>query len=312
MNHAQTVSGMLITADRSLAERVRALWPEKEFAWIIHRQGAEALEGIMENPPALVLLSPCLPDYNGLEILGLLKGENVYRHVPVLLCLNEEECRAFDPEKDEADDFFILPGEDEEFRRRIRLTVLRTLRGLDTNPLSRLPGNTSIIHEMQRRIDGKIDFSMCYCDLDHFKAFNDKYGFARGDEVLLMTARVILNSVRMLSPQDCFVGHVGGDDFVFALPSHVVEDACRRIVEAFDSIVPGFYDDEDRLRGSIVSKDRQGNGCVFPLMSISMAVVSNNNGRLEHVGQASAIASGLKKKAKESAGSCYVIDQRRD
>jgi len=303
--------GMLLTDDPDLVERVSSFWPSQEFVWTIHRQGGSALEGLLNNPPGLLLISLTLPDYSGLEILSLLKAENVYRNVPVLLCLTEEECyRSFHPEKDEADDFFVLPGNDEEFRHRINLVAQRAKRTLDLNPLSRLPGNTSIIRNIQRRLDCKDDFAMCYCDLDYFKSFNDKYGFIRGDEVLLMTARIILNIARMLSPKDFFVGHVGGDDFVFVLPTPLAKTACRQVIAAFDSIVPQFYDEKDRDRGYIVSEDRRGEMRQFPFMTISIAVVPNYKGKLEHVGQVSFIASNLKKKAKESAHSCYVIDKR--
>ncbi|MBA4356444.1 MAG: diguanylate cyclase response regulator, partial [Desulfovibrio sp.] len=107
-----------------------------------------------------------------------------------------------------------------------------------------------------------------------------------------------------------FVGHVGGDDFVFIVPASLAEEACKRVLEAFDGIVPNFYDEADRDRGAIISTDRQGEVRTFPLMALSIAVVFNTRGRLKHYGEASAIAMGLKKKAKENVKSCYVLDRR--
>jgi hypothetical protein len=104
---------------------------------------------------------------------------------------------------------------------------------------------------------------------------------------------------------------VGGDDFVFIMPPDLVEEACRRVVQTFDSIVPHFYDADDRARESIVSVDRQGVTRTFPLMAVSIAVVfSTGARRLSHAGEAASIAMGLKKKAKENPKSCYVLDQR--
>ncbi|MFW6324163.1 MAG: GGDEF domain-containing protein, partial [Desulfovibrionales bacterium] len=196
-------------------------------------------------------------------------------------------------------------------RSRISLALHRSIRELDANPLTKLPGNTSIIHRIQELIERREDFALAYVDLDHFKSFNDKYGFSRGDEVLMMTARVIVNTIRSMLGVSGFVGHVGGDDFVFILPPDIAEDACRRILENFDGIVPHFYDAEDRRRGKIVSVDRQGREQEFSLMTVSIGVVLNRNGNLEHYGQASQTAMNLKKKAKENPKSSYVVDRRR-
>ena len=186
----------------------------------------------------------------------------------------------------------------------------RSRRNLDANPLTRLTGNTSIINYLQDRIGHKEAFSMGYCDQDYFKSFNDRYGFARGDEVLLMTARIIVNILRQVSADNYFVGHVGGDDFIFAMPSEFAETVCEKIIAAFDNIVPQFYDAEDRQKGGIISLDRQGVLRSFPMMAISIAVVTNHNGKLRHVGEASQIAMNLKKKAKENPKSSYVLDRR--
>lgn len=312
MPHEQ-MQGVIISADRELVERIWSFWPESEAVWQVYERGGDALQGVLDKLPAAIIVSMDLPDMDGTRIVSVVKSENVYSQVPILLCLSQGEFAAQAPDGEfPADDFYVLPGSDAEFRSRIRLTVRRATRNLDANPLTHLPGNTSIIRYVQSRIDNKDDFAMCYCDLDYFKSFNDKYGFTRGDEVLLMSARVILNTVRAISPGDFFVGHVGGDDFVFVVPSDLAEEACRQIIASFDAIVPQFYDKEDRERRCIVAPDRQGVVRTFPLMAISIAVVCNTGGRLEHVGQASAISTALKKKAKETLTSSYVIDRRRE
>lgn len=309
----ELMQGVIISADQDLVKRISGFWPEAEASWQVYGKGGEAMQGVLNSLPAVIIVSMRLPDLNGSQIVNILKSENVYSQVPILLCLSEEEFAGQEAiEEIQADDFYILPGNDAEFKSRIMLTVLRATRNLDANPLSRLPGNTSIIRYVQSRIDNKDDFAMCYCDLDYFKSFNDKYGFTRGDEVLLMSARIILNTVRAVSPSDFFVGHVGGDDFVFVLPSARAEEACQQIIAAFDAIVPQFYDKEDREQCCIIAPDRQGVVRTFPLMAISIAVICNTGGRLKHVGQASAISMNLKKKAKETVTSCYVIDRRRN
>lgn len=126
----------------------------------------------------------------------------------------------------------------------------------------------------------------------------------------MMTSRILLNSLKSLHPPFSFVGHVGGDDFVFIVPVDMAEDACKAVLAAFDGIVPHFYDEEDRQRGGIISTDRQGVLRAFPLMALSIAVVFNRDGSLQHYSEASQLAMNLKKKAKEDPLSNYVLDRR--
>jgi diguanylate cyclase (GGDEF)-like protein len=250
-------------------------------------------------------------EMNSVQMVNLIKSENIYSQIPVLMCLTQHEAEnIFHPGQSMVDDYFVLPGSDPDFKKRIELTIWRSRRNLDSNPLTRLPGNTSIINYLQGCIGREENFSMGYCDLDFFKSFNDKYGFTRGDEILMMTARILVNTVRLISPDNYFVGHIGGDDFIFALPTPLIEEACQKIIASFDSIVPQFYDTEDRQKGGIISNDRQGVLRSFPLMALSIAVVSNHNHKLTHVGEASQIAMSLKKRAKEDPKSSYVLDLR--
>ena len=127
----------------------------------------------------------------------------------------------------------------------------------------------------------------------------------------MLTGRLIASTVREMNCLPSFTGHVGGDDFVFVLPDDQIEECCRRVLRTFDAVMPGFYDEEDRAAGKIISTDRQGRICSFPLMSVSVAVVFNINGSLQHYGEASERASALKKYAKSKPGSVYVLDRRK-
>ena len=304
-------NGVLLTQDPELRDRVLSFWPDPPVSWKIFEKASETVHSILGTLPDLLVCSMGLQETSGLQLAHMVKSENIYRQIPVFICLTPDEYSGkLHLDQAEVDDFFILPGSNEEFKSRLELAVRRSRRSLDTNPLTRLPGNTSIINYLQACIERKENFSMGYCDLDYFKSFNDRYGFARGDEVLMMTARIILNTLRLISPNDYFVGHIGGDDFIFALPTNLAEDACKRIITAFDSIVPQFYDIEDRQKGGIISLDRQGVLRSFPMMAMSIAVVSNHSAKLKHVGEASQIAMNLKKKAKEDPKSSYVLDRR--
>ncbi|EPR31629.1 response regulator receiver modulated diguanylate cyclase [Alkalidesulfovibrio alkalitolerans DSM 16529] len=300
-----------ISSDAGLRILLQSLWSSGDMEWVFFERGRSAIETLFNEPPDLLIVDKDLPDLSGLEVAALVKSENVYRQLPVIVCLKPEDlAQGVDFGRIECDDFLVAPYQADDVRGRVCLTLSRAMRGMDANPLTKLPGNTSIIQRIQELIDRQEDFALAYVDLDYFKSFNDKYGFSRGDEVLLMAARVIVNTIRGFAQAKTFVGHVGGDDFVFITPPGVVEEACKRIIKSFDDIVPLFYDNDDRAQGFIRSTDRQGQVRDFPLMAVSIAVVFNLDGRLKHFGEASAIAGALKKKAKENPKSCYVLDRR--
>jgi len=290
----------------------QAFAPEEAEVTVWPR-GRGALEHLFLDPPDLLVVDQALSDISGLELVGMVKCENVYRQLPVALVLDEQELAdGVDWSAAEVDELLTRPLTPTMLRARVLLTLTRALRTFDANPLTRLPGNTSIISRIQELIDRREDFALAYADLDYFKSFNDKYGFSRGDEVLMMTARIIVNTVRGVGGPTAFVGHVGGDDFIFLLPPQQVEEACKTVVASFDDIVPHFYDAADRVQGFIESTDRDGNLRSFPLMAISLAIVFNRNGRLRHYGEASQAVMTLKKKAKANPRSCYVLDTEND
>ncbi|NDV18776.1 diguanylate cyclase [Pseudodesulfovibrio sp. JC047] len=304
--------GFLLTPDPALIQLVQRLWSPDVLEFTIFKHGGQAIEHLFNAPPDVLVVDTRLSDISGPEVTSLVKSENVYRQLPVVMCLDSlDDEQEWDWNAVEVDDFLVRPFNPAEVRHRLNLTLCRAMRAFDANPLSKLPGNSSILQRIQELIEQGDDFALVYCDLDYFKSYNDAYGFSRGDEILMMTARLIVNTIRSYRDPQTFVGHVGGDDFVFIMSPEKVEGACERILAAFDDIVPHFYDSADRRRGNITSVDREGNTRVFPLMALSLAVVINRNGRIRHYGEVSSIAMELKKKAKKNPKSCYVIDQRK-
>ena len=274
----------------------------------------QALFYIYNSPPDIILV-----DYRNFidkkrNFINTLKKDNVFGHLPIVLFVNKNTS-IYNPNLIEDlifDDYILLPIEDDEdILLRLNLVVFRTFRELDANPLTRLPGNTSIIKELEKRIASGEKFAVCYTDLDNFKAFNDKYGFLRGDEVIRLAAGIIVNAVYSIEKKDTFVGHIGGDDFVFIIPPEEVENVCTQIINNFDLIIPSLYDPEDKEKGYIISRDRQGKKVKFPIISISIAVVTNVHRDIKHPGEISAIAASLKKLAKNKKGSVFVVDRRK-
>ncbi len=182
---------------------------------------------------------------------------------------------------------------------------------LDANPLTRLPGNLAIEKALLTRLQRQRRFAFCHVDLDNFKAFGDHYGYARGSEVLKMVGQ-ILARLGEGERRDNFIGHIGGDDFVLICPPERVSGLCQQIIKEFDAAIPGFYDGEDRERGYIISRDRNEVVQQFSIMTMSIAVVTNERRDITSPMQVAEVAAQLKKYAKSFPKSVFVIDQRRE
>jgi len=275
--------------------------------------GAEGIELVNKHIPNLIICDYMMPVMNGKEFCKHLKKDVLLQHIPVIMLTGKGEVHDMVGGIEAgADDYIIKPFDPDALLARIRMIMRRTIRSLDANPLTHLPGNTSIMEELQNQIDSKKVFAVGYVDLDKFKIYNDKYGFEKGDEVICETARLLIKVVREAAGSESFIGHIGGDDFVFITDYAVVEELSEKLVEEFDKNSPKFYNEEDRKRGYIMGKDRQGVETKAGLISISIGIVTNARNQLTHVAQISEKGAELKKYAKSFEKSNYVIDKRRD
>ncbi|MEE4192939.1 MAG: diguanylate cyclase [Halieaceae bacterium] len=181
---------------------------------------------------------------------------------------------------------------------------------LDTSPLTRLPGGTTIETVMKKRIADEEEIAFCLMDIDNFKAYNDHYGYARGNELIQATADIVSQAVAEHGGEADFIGHIGGDDFVVITAPDSFEAICQHVVDAFDAAVPDFYNASDRKRGYIVGENRQGDEVQFPLATISIAVVTNkSNQALNHI-QFGEMAAEMKEHAKAKPGSVFMVERR--
>lgn len=270
-----------------------------------------ALDYIYNSIPDLIVINVIKDDSLTINILKDLKTDPMFHQLPVLAIL-PDHFNLSNWDDLLIEDFIWKEDLENDFILRVNLCITRSERIVEINPLTRLPGNISINRELQERITRKHDFSFGYADLDYFKPFNDRYGFSRGDEVIKITGRLILNIVKSKQPQGSFVGHVGGDDFVFIIDSALAEEAAAEIIEAFDSIIPTFYDAEDSTQGFIKSFDRTGKASKFPIMGISIGITETRARSFKHYGEITELAAEMKKFAKKSEGSCFRSDKRTD
>jgi len=293
---------LVVDPDGSLKKSATPILEQQDYLIHIIDALQDVMSSVYSEPPDLILLS-CKGD-GWLSILEDLKKDTVYGHLPLIAVLKQgQNLNGIVP-----DDFIYEGFSEQELMLRVRYTKARAYSQLDANPLTRLPGNLSIRNTIQNKIDNKESFALCYLDIDNFKIYNDKYGFSRGDAAIRMTARIMANAVRRIAGKGGFVGHVGGDDFVFIVSEDIASEVCEQTIHHFDMIAPTLYDEEDRLRGWISSVDREGNPCKSPLISISIAVILPLRQNITHPEQAGQLASVIKSVAKKLNGSTYLID----
>ena len=275
--------------------------------------GKRGLDFVKSQNPDLIICDYNMPVMTGIEFCKTLKKDILLQHIPVIMLTGKGEVKdVVDGINAGADDYLIKPFEPDALLARIRMILRRTVRSLDANPLTHLPGNTSIMEKLQTLLNSKQKFAVGYADLDKFKVYNDKYGFEKGDEVIRGLGRILVSVVREKCGQDGFVGHIGGDDFVFIADDPMVEDVCKTIIAEFDKTAPSFYNEEDRAAGFIMGKDRQGQTVKTGFVSISIGIVSNSFQKIAHVAQIGEIGAELKKRAKNIDKSVFVRDQRKN
>jgi diguanylate cyclase (GGDEF)-like protein len=273
--------------------------------------GALALAAAQERAPDLVLADVMMPNMDGFELTRRLRQDPRTATVSIIMLT----ARGLSADKLEgfaigADDYIVKPFDTPELLARIRGVLRRSRDMRAQSPLTGLPGNVRIEDEIDARVDKAAPFAILYADLDHFKAFNDHYGFMRGDQVIQATAKLIEDVSTEITGDTSFVGHVGGDDFVVVVgPEHAAAVA-QAIVERFDLQAPAFYDDEDRDRGYVEVTNRRGELQRFPMLTVSIGVASTDTRGFQHYAEAVAVATEMKQFTKGSSGSSWAMDRR--
>jgi diguanylate cyclase (GGDEF)-like protein len=273
------------------------------------KSGTIGLQLMREKAPDLVLLDLNMPQPDGHQICDMIKNDANLRKIPVVILTSSDDLSDKLQRLDGgADDYITKYVDQRELEARIKSVVRRQRQNLDSNPLTHLPGNSVIQNLLMKKVEEKSQFTVAYTDLDNFKAFNDKYGFQRGDQVILFTARVLKESC----DTDDFVGHIGGDDFVIITSPDKINKITEKVVNKLDSGIVDFYDEGDRQKGFVETKNRQGDLQKFPFVSISIAVTTNVHREFANIGEIVKVVTELKKFAKQKEGSSVVYDKRTD
>lgn len=265
---------------------------------------------VNRSHPSLVVLDG---DGDITEICGLLRNlraDPFSAIVPVIIWAEQSDDDIIEPLFEAgADDFLKRDMDEAEKTLRLIMVVRRAERDVGVHPTTRLPGTAMIERDITARLTAGEDFAVCYADIDNFKEFNDRYGYTHGDRVILLVSKILRDVVKAFAPSG-FIGHIGGDDFIFNVPLDIYESCCREVISIFDTLIPFQYSEEDRRSGFFWGKDRRGQLHRIPLMTLSIGVVTNHDRSFSHTAQVGELATEMKAYAKTKQGSIFVVDRR--
>lgn len=300
----------IIDDDESSLPIFRELFKQdKEFKFIGVK--TEQIDIALKNIPFLIIINEDSIDRDVVQLCRKIRTDEDNKITPIIVVSSNMEREHRIQVLSESVEYYIKKPVDTDY---LYYTVKNLNRLLSINrrisALTGLPGNVQIHAELKKRLAKKEDFSVLYLDLDNFKAYNDVYGFLKGDQIIEFTAQIILKCVHQLYLENSFVGHIGGDDFIAIVPSIHVDNICQAIIASFDKDVERFFTKEDLEKGYIEVANRKGIIEQFALTSISIGVVIAEKDRFSNILEIGEVGAQVKHMAKSILGSSYAIDRR--
>lgn len=307
-----TESVLVVDDDTDIARYVELNLSLEGFTVHVAHDGEEAVQRALELRPDAVLLDVMMPGLDGYEVCRRLRRSARTNHCAILMLtaksLSADTVLGL---TSGADDYIAKPFDPPELVARVRAALRRVRQLRDLSPLTGLPGNSEIVRQMDILIAEGVEFALVHADLDRFKAYNDRYGFVRGDAAIRATADVLGEVLGRHPGHASFLGHIGGDDFAMLVDPGQAEAICKDAVATFDEMAPRLYDPEDRERGYIEVRTRRNEVEQVGIMTISLGVATSAHRTLSSAAEASAIATEMKMAAKGEDRSTFRIDQRR-
>ncbi len=266
----------------------------------------------LKNIPSMIIINEDAIEVDTIDLCKRIRNDEDNTITPVIVVSSNDEVEHRINILKESIEYYIKKPVNENY---LYYTVKNVLRLLTINrrisPLTGLPGNVQIHAELKKCLSNKEPFSVLYIDLDNFKAYNDVYGFLKGDEIIKFTAETVVGCVHKDMPEGSFVGHIGGDDFVAIVPTLHCDKVCQDIISIFDAKVLDFFTPEDVEKGYIEVANRKGIIEQFPLTSVSIGVVVADVNRFYNMLEIGEVGAQVKHAAKSVMGSSYSIDRRR-
>ncbi|OKZ74819.1 MAG: hypothetical protein BHW00_03550 [Clostridium sp. 26_22] len=273
---------------------------------------SEQIDVALKNIPTIIIINEDAIDVDTVELCKKIRNDDDNSITPVIVVSSNSDKEHRIEILKESVEYYIKKPVNAQY---LYYTIKNLGRLLSINrrisPLTGLPGNVQIHAELKKRISNREKFSVLYLDLDNFKAYNDVYGFLKGDEIIKYTADTIVRCVHNCIHEGAFVGHIGGDDFIAIVPILNCDEICKNIIASFDAHVTKFFTEEDVEKGYIEVANRKGIIEQFPLTSISIGVVEADVGRFANMLEIGEVGAQVKHNAKSVMGSSYFIDRRK-
>lgn len=283
---------------------------DKEYKFISVK--SDQIDIALKNIPSIIIINEDAIEVDIVELCKKIRSDDDNSITPIIVVSSNSEKEHRIQILKESVEYYIKKPVNAQY---LYYTIKNLGRLITINrrisPLTGLPGNVQIHAELKKRISNKEEFSVLYLDLDNFKAYNDVYGFLKGDEIIKFTADTIMTSIHSLIPNNSFIGHIGGDDFIAIVPTLNCEDVCKDIIANFDANVVRFFTEDDVEKGYIEVANRKGVIEQFPLTSISIGVVEADVGRFANILEIGEVGAQVKHMAKSVMGSSYAIDRRK-
>lgn len=302
----------IVDNDAKGVEELKRLF-EKEKEFVFRSVKTNNLDVALKNIPSLIIINEDTVDENILDICKKIRGNEDNSITPIIVASSNMDKQHKIEILQSNIEYYLLKPIDEKY---LYYTIKNIIRLIYTNrkvsPLTGLPGNVQIQAELKKHLLKKEDFIVLYFDLDNFKAYNDVYGFLRGDEIIKFTAKTILSNIHKATCKEAFVGHIGGDDFVAIIQADEYENICQNIIQEFDEGIKNFFTEVDKTRGYVECANRKGIIEQYPLTSISIGVVVADKNRFANILEIGEVGASVKHAAKVIMGSTYAIDRRKN
>ena len=300
----------IVDEDENLYNSIKQLFKE-EYAFRFRRVKEQDINVALNNIPSLIIVHEDTLKSNVVDICSKIRNDEDNRITPIIVVSSNKEHQHRVEILQASVEHYILKPVDNEY---LYYTIVNIIKLLDLNrtvsPLTGLPGNVQIQAEMKKRLANREKFVMLYLDLDNFKAYNDLYGFVKGDEIIQFTGKVIMKNVHDIDSENGFVGHIGGDDFIAIISNDKFEKLCQNIILDFDYNVLDYFNEEHIKSGYMEIENRKGMLEQFPLTSISIGVVEVEPDGYNNILEIGEVGAQVKHLAKTIQGSSYVINKR--
>ena len=281
---------------------------ELEFTQVNNHEIDEALRNI----PELIIINEDTLEDDAKIICNRIRSNEDNSITPIIVVsANREKEHKVEVLKNSVEHYIHTPVDEDYFYHTVINLIDLLYMNRRMSPLTGLPGNVQIQAEIKKHLLNKEEFAMIYVDLDNFKAYNDIYGFVKGDEIIKFTARIIRQNVQKCECDNSFIGHIGGDDFIVIIQNADYEKICQDIIIDFDTQIEKYFNEIDKERGYIEVANRRGIIEQFPITSISIGVVIVEKNRFKSTLEIGEVGAQVKHLAKTTQGSTYVINRRK-